>query len=270
MAEAVGVAERVARVLLLGQIVSLLLAATSFSSSQIARRGVDAPLTQSFFTYFSLALVYGGVSLFRRRKLLAPWHWYLALAIVDVQGNYLVVKAYQYTSITSATLLDCWTIPWVIVLTWLVLGTRYSIPQFMGAATCVAGLGLVLLSDAWDSTGGGKRPLLGDALVIAGTLFYALSNVGEEFFVKKKDRVELLAMLGFFGMIVSAAEISVFERKELQAIQWSATTWCPLYSSLVAPPCSISLSSPQTCGPSSSASSTTIRRWIGSTTWHLE
>ncbi|CAA7404394.1 unnamed protein product [Spirodela intermedia] len=213
---------RTALVLFLGQLVSLLLAVVSFTSSLIAIRGVDTPLTQSFFTYVSLTLVYGAVFLFRRQKLLVPWYWYLALAIVDVQGNYLVVKAYQYTSITSATLLDCWTIPWVIILTWFALGTRYSIAQFLGAATCVAGLGLVLLSDAWDSTGG-KKPLLGDMLVIAGTFFYAFSNVGEEFCVKKKDRVEVLAMLGLFGTLVSVGEISVFERKDLEAVKWSAT-----------------------------------------------
>ncbi|KAE8782199.1 hypothetical protein D1007_44420 [Hordeum vulgare] len=67
---------------------------------------------------------------------------------VDVQGNYFVVKAYQYSSITSVTLLDCWTVLWVMILTWYELGTRYSFSQFLGAGTCVAGLGHVLLSDA--------------------------------------------------------------------------------------------------------------------------
>ncbi|RZC44411.1 hypothetical protein C5167_037370 [Papaver somniferum] len=52
--------------------------------------------------------------------------------------------------------------------------------QFFGAAICVVGLCLMLLSDS-DGSGssGGSAPLLGDALVIAGTLGCALSNVGE-------------------------------------------------------------------------------------------
>lgn len=62
-----------------------------------------------------------------------------------------VVKAYQYSSITSVALLDCWTIPWVIILTWIAMGTRYSLGQFLGAGTCVAGLALVLFSDAGAS-----------------------------------------------------------------------------------------------------------------------
>ncbi len=45
---------------------------------------------------------------------------YLALAVLDVEGNYLVTKAYQYTSITSVTLLDSTTIPAVMLLSWLV------------------------------------------------------------------------------------------------------------------------------------------------------
>lgn len=120
-------------------------------------------------------------------------------------------KAFQYSSITSVTLLDCWTIAWVIILTWIFLETRYSLWQFLGSAVCVTGLALVLLSDSGVAgaggvtflsfffpsrqkkkpsirlmkilnvplLSGGTRPVLGDVLVIAGTFFFAMSNVGE-------------------------------------------------------------------------------------------
>jgi hypothetical protein len=40
----------------------------------------------------------------------------------------VAAQAYQYTSITSVTLLDCFTIPAVMALSWFVL--RYaSVPQ---------------------------------------------------------------------------------------------------------------------------------------------
>lgn len=65
-----------------------------------------------------------------------------------------VNKAYQFSSVTSVTLLDCCTIAWAIILTWLFLGTRYSLWQLLGAALCVLGLGLVLLSDAGVDGGG--------------------------------------------------------------------------------------------------------------------
>ncbi|KAF2307610.1 hypothetical protein GH714_030162 [Hevea brasiliensis] len=164
--------------------------------------GVDAPITQSIFNYFALALVYGSILLYKRQKIQLSWYWYLLLGFVDVQGNYLVNKAYQYSSLTSVTLLDCFTVAWAIVLTWFFLGTRYSIWQLFGAAICVLGLGLVLLSDAGVGGEGGSKPLLGDSLVIAGTLFFAFSNVGEEFCVKNKNRVEVVSMLGLYGMLV--------------------------------------------------------------------
>lgn len=36
---------------------------------------------------------------------------FATLAAVDMQANFVLNKSYRYTSITSVTLLDCWTIP---------------------------------------------------------------------------------------------------------------------------------------------------------------
>ncbi|PIA24772.1 hypothetical protein AQUCO_32200001v1 [Aquilegia coerulea] len=207
--------------LFLGQLVSLALAILGFTSSLLANQGVHAPLTQSFFSYLSLALVYIPILLSRRQKLMVPWYWYALAGFVDSIGNYLIIKAYQFSSITSVTLLACWTIPWVIILTWIFIGTRYSIGQFVGSAICIGGLALVFLSDANESGSGGRNPILGDVLVLGGTIGFALSNVGEEFCVKKRDRVEYIAMLAVFGLIVTMCAISMFERENLQAIKWS-------------------------------------------------
>ncbi|XP_058740785.1 uncharacterized protein LOC131613088 isoform X2 [Vicia villosa] len=198
---------KVLGILLLGQIVSSAVALMSITTSLIAEFGVDTPLTQSLLTYGSLALVYGSILLYRHQKPMVSWYWYLLLGFADAQGCYLVIKAYQYSSITSVTLLDCWTVPWVILLTWIFLGTRYSLWQLFGGTLCVLGLSLVLLSDTWSGGGGGSKIILGDVLVIVGTVFYAISNVGEEFCVKKKDRVEVVAMLGVYGFLVTAVEV---------------------------------------------------------------
>ncbi|XP_045795967.1 solute carrier family 35 member F2-like [Trifolium pratense] len=214
---------KVIGILLLGQLLSFSVALMSITSSLIAQFGVDAPLTQSLFTYGSLALVYGSILLYRHQKPLVSWYWYLLLGFADAQGCYLVIKAYQYSSITSVTLLDCWVVPWVILLTWIFLGTRYSLWQLGGGTLCVLGLSLVLLSDTWDGgDGGGSKPLLGDVLVIVGTIFYAISNVGEEFCVKNKDRIEVVTMIGVYGFLVTAIEVSVLELKTLESIKWSA------------------------------------------------
>ncbi|KAL6661030.1 hypothetical protein ACP70R_000414 [Stipagrostis hirtigluma subsp. patula] len=208
--------------LALGQFVSLLITSTGFSSSELARRGINAPTSQSLLNYILLALVYGGVLIYRRQPLTMKWYYYLILGIIDVEANYIVVKSYQYTSLTSVMLLDCWSIPCVIVLTWIFLKTKYTLRKFIGVGVCVAGLILVVFSDVHASDRAkGPNPLKGDLLVIFGSMLYACSNVTEEFLVKKSNRVELMAMLGIFGAVISANR-SILEREELHSIKWNA------------------------------------------------
>ncbi|OEL30996.1 Solute carrier family 35 member F1 [Dichanthelium oligosanthes] len=173
--------------LALGQFVSLLITSTGFSSSELARRGVNAPTSQSLLNYILLALVYGGTLIYKRRHLTIKWYYYLLLGIIDVEANYIVVKAYQYTSLTSVMLLDCWSIPCVILLTWIFLKTKYGLRKFIGVGVCVAGLVLVVFSDVHASDRAkGPNPLKGDLLVIGGSMLYGISNV-----------TEILPFLGF-------------------------------------------------------------------------
>lgn len=50
--------------------------------------GVDAPVTQSAFTYFSLALVYGGILLSRRQRLRVIIHLFAYLAYEMLNKTY--------------------------------------------------------------------------------------------------------------------------------------------------------------------------------------
>ncbi|KAL6970804.1 hypothetical protein U1Q18_030491 [Sarracenia purpurea var. burkii] len=221
--------------LVLGQFLSLLITSTGFSSSELARRGINAPTSQSFLNYVLLALLYGAILLYRKKALKAKWYYYIVLGLVDVEANFLVVKAYQYTSLTSVMLLDCWSIPSVMFLTWFFLKTKYRYRKFIGVAVCVVGLVMVVFSDVHaKDRSGGSNPLKGDMLVIVGSTLYAISNVSEEFFVKSADRVELMAMLGIFGAIISACQISILERNELKSIQWSAGAVIPFIGFAVA------------------------------------
>ena len=141
---------RAARSLLLGQIISFLIAVTGICSTELAKVGFNAPLFQSLFNYVLLACTLPASWGFRRAfELLAhkkgakertlahlssqpsfvslplerdrvkhsgdsdlshrnfwdglhsPWWIYLASAVVDVEANFTVVLAYQYTSVTS-------------------------------------------------------------------------------------------------------------------------------------------------------------------------
>ncbi|KAJ8755310.1 hypothetical protein K2173_019108 [Erythroxylum novogranatense] len=219
----------------LGQFLSLLITSTGFSSSELARRGVNAPTSQSFLNYVFLAIVYGSIMLYRKKPLKAKWYYYILLGLVDVEANFLVVKAYQYTSLTSVMLLDCWTIPSVMLLTWLVLKTKYKLRKITGVIVCVAGLVMVVFSDVHaGDRAGGSNPRLGDSLVVAGATLYAVCNVSEEYLVKNADRIELMAFLGLFGGIISAIQISILERSELRSINWTAGAALPFFGFAVA------------------------------------
>ncbi|XWS13260.1 hypothetical protein CRYUN_Cryun36dG0022300 [Craigia yunnanensis] len=214
----------------LGQFLSLLITSTGFSSSELAKKGINVPTSQSFLNYVLLTIVYGSVMLYRRQALKAKWYYYVVLGLVDVEANYLVVKAYQYTSITSVMLLDCWSIPSVMLLTFIFLKTKYRFRKIAGVIVCVAGLVMVVFSDVHSSDrSGGSDPRKGDLLVIAGATLYAISNVSEEFLVKNADRVELMSFLGLFGAIISAIQISIVERNELKSIRWTAGAAFPFF-----------------------------------------
>ncbi|XP_019093802.1 PREDICTED: solute carrier family 35 member F1-like isoform X4 [Camelina sativa] len=209
----------------LGQLRSLLSTSNGFTSSELARKGINAPTTQSFMGYLSLAIVYGGIMLYRRPGIKVKWYHCLLLAFVDVEGNFLVVKAYQYTSLTSVMLLDCWAIPCVMVLTWVFLKTKYRMMKISGVVICFLGVVMVVFSDVHaGDRAGGSNPVKGDLLVLAGTTLSAACDVGEEFFVKNGDMIELLAFLGTFGTIVAAVQISILERGVLKEIHWSTET----------------------------------------------
>jgi hypothetical protein len=84
-------------------------------SELLAEQGINAPSFQNFINYCLLAATCGPLLLWRRAAPQAPLRLYALLALLDVEANYLVTKAYQYTFITSVTLLDCFAIPAVMV-----------------------------------------------------------------------------------------------------------------------------------------------------------
>eukprot|EP00249_Psilotum_nudum_P007928 c20917_g1_i1 orf=319-1152(-) len=99
---------------------------------------------------------------------------------------------------------------------------------FFGAGICVVGLVLVILSDVHSKDRvEGSVPILGDMLVILGSILYAVTNVSEEFLVKKVDFIELMAFLGSFGALISACQLIILERHELKSIHWAASSVLP-------------------------------------------
>lgn len=225
----------------LAQFLSLCLAITGISSATLAAAGVELPTSQSVLNYALLAATFGGARLLSgrgrggagsgddgngggggggsRALLRRPWWCYALLAFVDVEANFLVVKAYQYTSLTSVTLLDCFTIPAVIALSYFVLGSRYRARHYAAASVCVAGLALLVASEGRSSTAG-RAPLLGDFMVVLGACLYSVSNVTQELFLGGTPTAEVLGMLGAFGAAIAAAQAFAFERGAWEDLLW--------------------------------------------------
>ena len=69
----------------------------------------------------------------------------------------------------------------VLLLTKLLLGARYRVLHYIGAAVCIGGLALLVVADdAGAQRSSDTKPLLGDVLVLIGALLYALGNVAQE------------------------------------------------------------------------------------------
>lgn len=178
---------------------------------------VDIPTTQSFLNYLLLGLIYSIVAIVGNRKQFwisfkERWWILFIIGIVDVEANYTVVSAYQYTTITSVMVLDCFTIPCVMLLSFFILKERFGFVHVLAVIVCIIGLITLIFSDAiqQQSEGGGSKQVLGDLLVLLACVLYSISNVGQQYQVERHSNIEFLAMLGIFGSIVSFIQMYVY------------------------------------------------------------
>ncbi|XP_055493010.1 solute carrier family 35 member F2-like [Leucoraja erinacea] len=218
------------KIILLGQGLSLLLCGTAISSQYLADDfSVNTPMLQGFVNYLLLFLVYTGVLAFRQGSknlvqiLKAKWWKYLLLGLIDVEANYMTVKAYQYTTLTSVQLLDCFVIPVVMLLSWFILHSRYKAIHFAAVLMCLLGVGIMVGADVLSAKhpGIGINKLLGDLLVLGGAILYGISNVYEEFIVKNFSTEEFLGMLGLFATLFSGIQLGILEHNEIANINWN-------------------------------------------------
>ncbi|KAH0884583.1 hypothetical protein HID58_060679, partial [Brassica napus] len=144
------------------------------------------------------------------------WYHYCLFALADVEANFLVVKANQYTSITSVMLLDCWAIPCVLVLTFVFLKTKYSSMKITGVALCILGVVMVVFSNVHRRESRSEKD----------SVYHCLLLFSTDSLLLLANTVELMTF-GFLGAIISAIQICIFERGELKAVEWSAENPLP-------------------------------------------
>ncbi len=209
--------------LLTGQAISVMLAMTGYISTKLADSGFVFPVLQSSGFYFLLSLFL----LSRPFPLKGSISLYALLALLDVEANFLAVFAYQYTDATSISLLNSLTIPWIVLLSFIVLKRKYSVIQLVSISISLGGLGLVIASDTlrgrWDSGGSLKSAWIGDVICVGSSFLYACQNVLQEYVLKKLGSTglapnrEYLGMLGFFGLVISSVQWLILERAVFSA-----------------------------------------------------
>uniref|UniRef100_UPI00358E9E16 solute carrier family 35 member F2-like isoform X1 n=2 Tax=Myxine glutinosa TaxID=7769 RepID=UPI00358E9E16 len=215
--------------LLLGQLLSLLLCGTGLTSQLLADEfKVNTPLFQSLLNYVLLFIVYSLVLILhigQGRPFIPTLHFawkYALLGIVDVEANYLIITAYQYTTLTSIQLLDCFVLPVVLLLSRWFLGYRFRAAHIVAVTVCLLGVSAMVGADAASSHKGGNETnqLLGDLLVLGGAGLYGISNVGQEYMLQTRSQPEFLAMLGLSASLVTGMQITITERSAVASIKW--------------------------------------------------
>ncbi|KAG9351434.1 hypothetical protein JZ751_022684 [Albula glossodonta] len=212
----------------MGQALSMLICGTAVTCQYLAESKVETPMLQSFLNYALLLLTYTITLAFRKgdenilQILKTKWWKYLLLGVADVEANYTVVKAYQFTTLTSIQLLDCFVIPVLMVLSWIFLKTRYKIAHYVAVGVCLLGVGAMVGADllAGRDQGSTSDVLLGDGLVLISAALYAVSNVCQEYTVKNLSRTEFLGMVGLFGTLISGIQLAILEHKAVAVIKW--------------------------------------------------
>lgn len=209
------------KLLLQWQFLSLLVTGCGVFSQLLSSHGINAPTFQSMLVYAVLLIGYGiprFLEFLQGNKLQVDWWKYAVLGIIDVEANFLVVMAYQYTTIESVQLLDSFSIPCVMVISYCWLKHSYTWSHLVGVVGCFVGLVLLVVSDMQTSRNGIQDPqnkIIGDVITLCGAALYAVSNVFQEYLVKKYDRKEMLAGIGFFGLIVSGIQVIILERNNI-------------------------------------------------------
>ncbi|CAI2173143.1 10497_t:CDS:2 [Funneliformis geosporum] len=216
-------------IVLLGQFLSFCITVTIVTSTELAvNHKAEYPTTQTFLTYIILAVVYTPFTIYKKgfngwiNIIKKRWWKYAIFSLIDVEGNYFVVKAYKYTSLLSTMLLDTWAIPCVVLLSFIFLKVRFHWSQYLAVLICLAGIAALIIGDFKTDVemNTGSNLILGDIFCLISATCYAISNVAEEFLVRQRPFWEVVGQLGIYGTIISGIQLAILERGELIGSTW--------------------------------------------------
>lgn len=215
-------------VLLLTQIIALCQTGTNTFTTLISQRGTNIPAFQTFFNYALLNIVYTSFTVYKygikkwfNVVLKDGWRYFI-LAFLDVEGNYFIVLAYQYTNLLSAQLFSFWTVVCVVVISLIFLKVRYHLTQYAGILVACGGFGILIASDYITKSNNyaPANALKGDLFCLLAQTIYAFSNTFEEFLVSKRPMYEVIGQLAFWGMCINGVQAAIFDRDSIRDADW--------------------------------------------------
>jgi solute carrier family 35 protein F1/2 len=224
------------KAIILGQWISFLIAGTGIFASLLSSHNLNFPSLMSFCNYallstflirkFTLSTATKNIFIDTKASTLINkshlFYWYMLAAVLDVEANFFVTLAYNYTNITSVMLLDCFTIPCAMALSYTLMGCRYTYKHFIGTCFCLSGLICIILNDSINGNNSTSiNPILGDIFCLIGAALYACSNVLQENLVKYHDREEFLGYLGSFGSIIAFTQCMIIDLPSIERAEFN-------------------------------------------------
>lgn len=146
----------------------------------------------------------------------AKWYYYAFVAFIEAQAYYLIFLAFRYTSFTFVYVSDALAIPSSMIFTKLLMKRSYLWLHLLGGAICMAGIVVNTASDmslenSLSHTTSAEH-IRGDVYAIVGAILLGLDDVLSEILVTDYGGVtEMLFMKGFFGTLISIAQLALFE-----------------------------------------------------------
>ncbi|KKK20305.1 hypothetical protein P175DRAFT_0533461 [Aspergillus ochraceoroseus IBT 24754] len=214
--------------LAMGQVIALANISSSTFSSLLSNEGTSIPAFQTLWNYVLLNLVYTSITLYKYgfkkwfRMLYTDCWRYFILSFLDVEGNYFMVLAYRYTSLLSAELFSFWTIICIVIISFIFLGVRYHITQYLGIFLACGGLGMLIASDYLRGANyAAEDRVKGDLFALLASTIYAFSNLFEEFMVSKRPMYEVVGQMGFWGMLINGVQCAIFDRTSFHGATWN-------------------------------------------------
>lgn len=165
------------------------------------------PLFIAGSTFALLAIVYIPYLLLKQGfHLKGAWWIYAIYAIIESCGQYFCIISLEYTNVSSWTLMAALTIWIAIPLSMKLLKAQYRFGHFIFAFVILAGLVLLIFSDA-----NGINYLtgkLGDFVTFVGFAFFSIAHIVTEYLIKRYKTLRVVRDDGCFWMYSNVSFIS--------------------------------------------------------------